>query len=91
MELSDEFISKTALIFILIRLRKKRFGPITKTVIVAAFQSQLGAGRIGLIGVHLEADQSWLKEDHISVPRGESFQESFDLFADFAQNLILEH
>jgi glutamine amidotransferase-like uncharacterized protein len=56
---------------------------------IAAFQSPLGLGRVGLIGPHLEATQEWLNEDHISVPTGEAFHPSRDLLRNFLQTLVL--
>ena len=35
---------------------------------IAAFQSPLGNGRVGLLGPHLEADLSWYAVEHLKAP-----------------------
>lgn len=41
-----------------------------KTGNIAALISNLGQGRVGLIGTHPEADEDWYKEDHLSLKYG---------------------
>jgi glutamine amidotransferase-like uncharacterized protein len=55
---------------------------------IAAFQESLDAGKVGLIGPHLEATQEWLNEDHISMPSGQQFQPSEDLFRNYMSVLV---
>ena len=51
---------------------------------VAALQMNVGKGRIGLIGPHPEADERWLKEDHVEDPDGD---DSF-LLTEFVHKLM---
>ena len=51
---------------------------------IAALQTNFGTGRVGLIGPHLEADQSWLDADHLIDPDGLDG----DLMVEFLQTLI---
>ena len=44
------------------------FGRYEKSGHVAAFIAASGAGKVGLIGPHLEADKDWFKEDHLPLP-----------------------
>ena len=44
---------------------------IYKTGELAALQYRYGQGYVGLVGPHLEADQSWLDEDHLADPDGD--------------------
>ena len=55
---------------------------------IAAFQIAYGNGRVGLIGPHPEATQEWLNDDHISVPNGQKFTQSEDLFRNFLSALV---
>jgi len=55
-----------------------------QTGAVAALQTKFGQGRVGLIGPHLEAENEWLKDDHLSDPDG---LDGF-LMQDFLQTLI---
>ena len=54
---------------------------------IAAFQTPLGLGRVGLIGIHPEADQSWWNEDP-NHPLEDPDGEDIDLFINFVQDLI---
>jgi glutamine amidotransferase-like uncharacterized protein len=53
-----------------------------KTGAVAALQQKFGLGHVGLIGPHLEADQSWLDDDHLVDPDG---------FDDYLMNAFLKN
>jgi len=55
-----------------------------KTGAIAALQTKFGTGRVGLIGPHLEADQTWWDEDHLVDPDGLDG----DLMPAFLQSLI---
>ena len=50
---------------------------------LAALQVPYGLGRVGLVGPHAEADQSWLDDDHLIDPDG--FDS--DLLVDFLNGL----
>lgn len=52
----------------------------------AAFMAPAGLGRVGLIGPHLEADESWFIEDHLQTPA----LLSMDLFIKFVNSLLNE-
>jgi glutamine amidotransferase-like uncharacterized protein len=52
---------------------------------IAAFQTNLGKGRVGLIGTHPEADDSWYQEEKPKLPTPANL--SFDALDDFITHL----
>jgi hypothetical protein len=52
---------------------------------IAALTSSFGLGRVGLIGPHPEADESWYEDDKLTPDQGYNF----DLLEDFVERLQL--
>ena len=50
---------------------------------------------MGLIGIHPEADETWLTDSNpiytVKSPRGVTFEKSYDLFSEFVNALISEN
>ena len=62
-----------------------------KTGELAALQYRYGQGYVGLVGPHLEADQSWLSDDHLIDPDGDDSALLVDFIKTIRDNSIHQH